>query len=121
MLFAHRAMALDACFADSAGFWRGPVVSGDQIGTVETNFSVAADGRLAATYHISVPDPYDGTLTDFTPTGPCEAVFVWHDAYGAGVVDIRFDPTHGRFDGEWGHMLPASGWLFDGLRLAPNS
>ena len=117
---APPALALDACFAASAGPWRGPVWNGAGLETMETDFQAASDGGLAGHYRIHDAVPFDGTLTDFRETGNCEADFIWHDRDGTGIVHIRFEPQLGRFIGHWGSTEPVPHLLFNGYRFGPD-
>src|SRR5690242_244614 len=91
VMAAPQALALDACFADSAGAWRGPVWNGAGLQTMDTMFQIGSDGALSGRYHIHDFIPFDGTLTELRQTGDCEADFVWRDRDGTGVVHIRFE------------------------------
>ena len=113
------ALALDSCFADSAGAWRGPVWNGAGLQTMDTMFQVGSDGALSGRYHIHDFIPFDGTLTELRQTGDCEADFVWRDRDGTGVVHIRFEPQLGRFLGHWGTEQPLPGLRFNGYRTGP--
>lgn len=118
---APSAQALEACLADSVGPWRGPVYSSGELQTMISEFHALADGALEGSYHILDAVPYDGTLTGYRPTGPCEAEFSWTDRYGTGVVQIRFEPALGRFLGLWGQEVPLEGHIFRGYRRrSPN-
>jgi len=110
---------LDACFADSLGSWRGPVWNGPGLQVMDTEFNVAPDGTLTGRYYVYDTDPFDGTLTEFSQTGRCEADFVWTDRYGTGTVHIRFEPEFGRFIGDWGVQGIAPTLEFDGFRRRP--
>jgi hypothetical protein len=114
---ARPALALDACFTDSFGLWRGPVYNGPGIQTMETEFHAQPDGTLAGGYHVHDTTAFDGSLTGFKQTGNCEAEFTWKDRYGTGVVHIRFEPELGRFLGYWGLVSPNPGLVFDGYRV----
>ena len=46
LLVAAPAHALDACFADSVGPWRGPVWNGPGLEMMDTDFSFGPDGSL---------------------------------------------------------------------------
>ncbi|HLJ05855.1 MAG TPA: hypothetical protein VKT26_06265 [Acetobacteraceae bacterium] len=118
-LAAAPARALDACFADSVGPWRGPVWNGPGLEMMDTDFSFGPDGSLTGHYHVFDTDPFDGTLTDFQQTGHCEANFVWTDRFGTGTVHIRFEPEIGRFIGNWGGQGVAPTLEFDGFRKRP--
>jgi hypothetical protein len=118
-LSATPALALEPCFADSTGDWRGPVHSGPRISPMDTHFRAAPDGTLSGTYHVYDPEPFDGTLTGFHITAPCEADFTWTDRYGQGVVHVRFEPELGRFRGLWGMTAPKPGYIFEGYRDKP--
>jgi hypothetical protein len=113
------AFALDACFTDSVGTWRGPVLNGTGLQILDTEFHLQSDGTLAGTYHVHDVPPFDGSLSGFHETGQCEADFTWQDHFGTGVVHIRFDPELGRFLGAWGAKTPIPSLLFDGFRRAP--
>jgi hypothetical protein len=119
LLAAVPARALDTCFADSVGPWRGPVWNEIGLEKMDTDFSFAADGTLMGRYHVYDADPFDGTLTEFRQTAHCEADFTWTDRFGTGTVHILFEPDIGRFVGEWGdkHMPPTL--EFDGFRRRP--
>jgi len=119
LLVAAPAHALDACFADSVGPWRGPVWNGPGLEMMDTDFSFGPDGSLTGHYHVFDTDPFDGTLTDFQQTGHCEANFVWTDRFGTGTVHIRFEPEIGRFIGNWGGQGLAPTLEFDGFRKRP--
>ena len=116
LLAAGPAMALDACFAGSVGAWRGPVWNGPGLETMDTEFHLGADGTLVGSYHVLDPEPFDGTLTGFRQTGPCEADFTWNDRHGTGVVRVRFEPERGRFVGHWGRTEPVPELIFNGFR-----
>lgn len=117
---AAPALALDTCFGDSLGPWRGPVWNGIGLETMDTNFSVGPDGGLVGRYRIHDAVPFDGTLTEFRPVGSCEADFTWHDRDGTGTVHIRFEPELGRFVGHWGDAEPVPSLLFNGYRVRPD-
>ncbi len=117
---APRAMALDACFTESLGVWRGPVWNRIGLQTMETRFQLGPDGTLVGDYRIHDNVPFDGTLTEFHQTGPCQAEFTWHDRDGTGTVRIRFEPERGRFIGRWGASDPAPALIFDGFRTGPD-
>ena len=120
ILVASPALALDACFTESLGPWRGPVRNGPGLQTMETEFRQQPDGTLAGSYHVHDSVPFDGSLTEFRPTGNCEADFTWKDRFGTGTVHIRFEPESGRFLGYWGVTAPIPGLLFDGYRTGPD-
>ena len=120
ILLAPRAFALEACFTESLGPWRGPVRNGPGLQTMETEFHQEPDGTLAGTYHVHDSVPFDGSLTKFRQTGDCEADFVWNDRFGTGTVHIRFEPDLGRFRGYWGVAAAIPGLLFDGYRTGPD-
>ncbi|MGD0433305.1 MAG: hypothetical protein ABSA58_19660 [Acetobacteraceae bacterium] len=108
-----------ACSPDIVGSWTGQVLDGDQIKKLHTEFSTGS-GELTGTYHVEDPDGgYDGTLTDFTPSGACAGQFVWHDRDGTGVVRVDFRPDRDRFDGEWGDEAPFRNHIFTGRRYRP--
>ena len=117
---ASPAWALDACFGMSVGPWRGPVWNGPGLQTMETEFHAGQDGTLVGRYRIRDAVPFDGTLTDFRQTGPCEAEFTWHDRDGSGTVHIRFEPELGRFIGQWGGTDPVPSLIFNGYRVGPD-
>lgn len=119
LLTAAPARALDSCFADAVGPWRGPVWNGPGLEVMDTDFSFGPDGALIGHYHVFDTDPFDGTLTDFQQTGHCEANFVWTDRYGTGTVHIRFEPEIGRFIGNWGGQGIVPTLEFDGFRKRP--
>jgi hypothetical protein len=120
LLAAVPARALDSCFADSAGPWRGPVWNGPGLETMDTDFQVAPDGTLVGRYHVFDKDPFDGSLTAFHQTGSCEADFTWTDRYGTGTVHIHFEPDIGRFMGDWGMQGIPPKLEFDGYRKRPS-
>lgn len=113
------ALALEACYSDAVGTWRGPVLNGQGIEDMATNFSLGADGRLVGKYHVEDAVSLDGTLTDFREIGPCSGEFRWRDRDGSGTVHIRFQPEFGRFLGHWGLDRPAPGNVFNGYRRRP--
>ena len=119
LLAASPAWALDTCFTRSIGPWRGPVWNGPGIQTMDAEFHAAADGTLVGSYHVHDAVPFDGSLTGFRETGPCEAEFTWNDRYGTGVVRVRFQPDQGRFLGHWGGMEPNPDLIFNGYRVGP--
>ena len=114
-------MSITAAMAwlTSGNIWRGPVWNGPGLQVMDTDFSFGPDGSLTGHYHVFDTDPFDGTLTDFQPTGHCEANFVWTDRYGTGTVHIRFEPEIGRFIGTWGGQGMAPTLEFDGFRKRP--
>jgi hypothetical protein len=116
---APPAWALDACFAQSVGPWRGPVWNGSGIETMDTEFHIGPDDTLVGRYHVHDAEPFDGTLTGFQPNGPCEADFTWTDRFGTGTVHIRFDPERGRFTGDWGMEKALPTLIFNGYRTRP--
>lgn len=122
-LLAGPAHALDACYADVTGPWIGPVRNEGAIQELTTEFTLAPDGRPEGRYHVTAEEPFDGTLTEFEETAPCEGDFTWTDRYGSGIVHIRFLPARGRFYGTWGLDVPAPANLFNGRRAtaAPTS
>jgi hypothetical protein len=108
-----------ACAPDIVGPWTGKVLDAGQIKELHTQFSTRS-GALIGTYHVEDEDGgYDGTLTDFTPSGPCAGRFIWHDRNGDGVVRVEFRPDRDRFDGEWGDEAPLLGHIFTGRRYRP--
>jgi len=116
---APPAKALDACFTQSIGPWRGPVWNGFGLQEMESDFHADADGTLVGHYHVHDSEPFDGRLTQFHQTGPCEADFTWTDRFGTGAVHIRFEPELGRFVGYWGGTEPNPTLIFDGYRVGP--
>ncbi|MEJ0016926.1 MAG: hypothetical protein WDN25_10205 [Acetobacteraceae bacterium] len=116
---APPAAALEACFAASVGPWRGPVINDSRVQVVETEFELSADGTLVGHYHVEDAEPFDGSLTGFHQTAPCEADFTWTDRYGTGIVHIRFEPELGRFLGYWGLEEPIPMLIFRGYRTRP--
>jgi hypothetical protein len=118
-LSATPALALDDCFSMSEGPWRGPVWNGTGIQVMETEFEAGTDGMLIGHYRIFDDVPFDGTLTGFRQTAPCEAEFTWNDRDGKGLVQIRFEPELGRFIGRWGAVHRAPALTFDGYRTRP--
>jgi hypothetical protein len=108
-----------ACAPEIVGPWTGNVLDAGQIKELRTQFSTRS-GALTGTYHVEDADGgYDGTLTDFAPSGPCAGRFQWHDRNGVGVVKVEFRPERDRFDGEWGEDSPLKGHIFTGRRARP--
>jgi hypothetical protein len=108
-----------ACAPDIVGPWTGKVLDAGQIKELHTQFSTRT-GALTGTYRVEDEDGgYDGTLTDFTPSGPCAGRFAWHDRNGDGVVRVEFHPERDRFDGEWGDDTPLRNHIFTGRRARP--
>lgn len=108
-----------ACAPDIVGSWTGQVLDAGQIKQLRTQFS-ARSGALTGTYHVEDAEGgYDGTLSDFTPSGACAGQFLWHDRNGTGVVRVEFRPDLDRFDGEWGDDAPLRGHIFTGRRYRP--
>jgi hypothetical protein len=108
-----------ACAPDIVGPWLGKVLDEGRIKELRSQFSVGS-GALTGTYHVEgVDGGYDGTLTDFTPSGACAGQFLWHDRHGAGVVWVDFRPDRDRFDGEWGDDIPLPDHIFTGRRYRP--
>lgn len=119
LLAAPVSAAPPACAPDIVGPWAGKVWDSGRTKELRSEFSTAT-GELTGFYHVEDEDGgYDGTLTDFLPTGPCAGRFTWHDRFGDGVVWIDFRPDADRFDGEWGGQLPVSGYFFNGRRFRP--
>lgn len=108
-----------ACAPDIVGSWTGKVMDAGRIKQLHTEFATRS-GMLTGTYRVEDADGgYDGTLTDFMPSGPCAGQFLWHDRNGTGVVRIEFRPDRDRFDGEWGDDAPLQNQIFDGRRYRP--
>jgi hypothetical protein len=108
-----------ACAPEIVGHWTGRVLDGGRIKQLGTQFSVQS-GELVGTYRVEDADGgYAGTLTDFTPSGPCAGQFLWHDRNGTGVVQVDFRPDHDRFDGIWGDGEPLPQQIFTGRRYRP--
>ena len=83
-----RMRAPPACSPDIVGSWTGQVLDGGQIKKLHTEFSTAS-GELTGTYHVEDADGgYDGTLTDFTPSGALR-----------GPVPLARPQRHGRGPG----------------------
>jgi hypothetical protein len=121
MCGASPAFALDACFTESVGPWRGPVFNEGRFETMDSEFRAEPDGTLSGTYRMHGSSDFDGKLTGFRQTGPCEVDFIWTDDFGKGLVHIRFQPENGRFIGSWGIDMPVPSWTFDGYRAAPQT
>lgn len=109
-------LALDPCYPDITGHWRGPVRNEGDIQTLDTDFALDAAGLPEGTYHVMADEAFEGTLTEFRETGPCEGDFTWTDRYGSGIVHIVFMPARGRFFGNWGLDRPEPGNIFNGFR-----
>jgi hypothetical protein len=109
-----------ACAPEIVGGWTCKVLDDGVIKELHTDFSTSS-GELTGTYHVEDADGgYDGTLTDFTRTGPCAGSFLWHDHNGTGMVRVDFRPDRDRFDGEWGFEAPLMGHIFTGRRYRPS-
>jgi hypothetical protein len=108
-----------ACAPEIVGPWIGKVLDEGRIKELRSRFSVHT-GSLTGTYHVEdETGGYDGTLTDFIPSGPCEGQFLWHDRHGTGVVRVDFRPDRDRFDGDWGDEIPLPDHIFTGRRYRP--
>jgi hypothetical protein len=108
-----------ACAPEIVGPWTGKVLDAGVIKQLRTDFSTRS-GALIGAYHVEDPDGgYDGTLTDFTPSGTCAGQFLWHDRHGTGVVRVEFHPERDRFDGLWGDDEALKGHIFTGRRYHP--
>ena len=108
-----------ACAPDIVGPWTGKVLDEGLIKQLRADFSTRS-GALTGTYHVEDANGgYDGTLTDFTPSGPCAGQFLWHDRHGTGVVRVEFHPERDRFDGNWGDDAPLNDHIFTGRRYRP--
>ena len=108
-----------ACAPEIVGSWSGLVWDSGQLKDLRSSFSTGS-GELAGTYHVDDDaGGYDGTLSDFAPSGPCAGTFQWHDRHGDGVVRVDFRPERDRFDGEWGVEVPLRGYIFTGRRFRP--
>jgi hypothetical protein len=108
-----------ACAPDIVGSWTGRVLDGGRIKELRTEFSTGS-GQLTGRYHVEdVDGGYDGTLTNFTPLGPCAGEFLWHDRNGTGEVRVDFRPDRDRFDGLWGDDEPLPDHIFTGWRSRP--
>jgi hypothetical protein len=107
------------CAPEIVGPWTGKVLDEGLIKQLRTDFSTRS-GALTGTYRVEGADGgYDGTLTDFTPSGPCAGQFLWHDRHGTGVVRVEFHPERDRFDGNWGDDAPLNDHIFTGRRYRP--
>ncbi|MSP01600.1 MAG: carboxymuconolactone decarboxylase family protein [Acetobacteraceae bacterium] len=107
------------CSPDIVGSWTGVVWDAGQLKELRTQFSTGT-GELTGAYHVEDDaGGYDGTLTDFVPSGFCAGTFHWHDRHGDGVVWVDFRPDRDRFDGEWGTGAPLRGYIFTGRRFRP--
>ena len=108
-----------ACAPAIVGPWSGKVWDAGLLKDLRTLFAVAA-GQLTGTYQVEDDSGgYDGTLTDFVPSGPCAGTFRWSDRHGEGVVWVDFRPDRDRFDGAWGTDAPLPGYIFNGRRVRP--
>jgi hypothetical protein len=108
-----------SCAPDIVGSWTGQVADAGRIKELATRFSTGSN-QLTGTYHVEDEDGgYDGTLTDFVETGPCEGHFLWHDRNGTGGVWVNFRPGYDRFDGLWGIDAPLKDHIFTGRRYRP--
>ena len=108
-----------ACAPEIVGPWTGKVWDQGRYKVLRTDFSTRS-GELTGIYHVEEEEGgYDGTLTDFTPSGPCAGTFHWHDRFGDGVVQVDFRPDRDRFDGEWGSDKPLKDYIFNGRRIRP--
>jgi len=116
LLLPLPAHALDACYPDVTGLWIDWVRNEGELQELTTEFTLAPDGRPEGRYHVEADLAFEGTLTDFRETGPCEGDFTWTDRYGSGVVHIVFTPARGRFLGNWGLDRPEPGNIFNGHR-----
>jgi hypothetical protein len=119
LLAASPARAADDCTDLVLGAWQGPVLNASKIETMTTMFTRDPAGHLTGRYHVRDTPPFDGTLTDYRPTGDCEGDFTWTDHFGSGIVHIRFDPDRNRFIGRWGLDQPDPDNIFDGHRDSP--
>jgi hypothetical protein len=107
------------CAPEIVGPWTGQVLDAGQVKELRTQFSTRS-GELTGAYHVEDADGgYDGTLTDFRPSGTCSGSFLWHDRHGTGVVRVEFRPDRDRFDGEWGDAKPLDHHIFTGRRFRP--
>ncbi len=107
------------CAPDIVGPWTGQVWDAGRVKELRTQFTTGS-GILTGTYHVEDTEGgYDGTLTDFTPSGVCAGRFLWHDRNGVGVVWVDFRPERDRFDGEWGDEAPLKDHIFTGRRYRP--
>ena len=108
-----------ACAPEIVGPWSGKVWDQGRLKDLDTTFSVKS-GELTGIYRVHDDEGgYEGTLTDFTPSGPCAGLFHWHDRHGDGVVSVVFRPDRDRFDGEWGTVAPLENYVFNGRRFRP--
>ena len=77
-----------ACAPDIIGSWTGRVLDGGRIKELRTEFATGS-GQLTGRYHVEdVDGGYDGTLTDFTPLGPCAGEFLGTTAMGPAKCEL---------------------------------
>lgn len=95
--------------ARAAGTYEGRAASGGGIVPVEMALESGADGSLAGSYSFrQAGTTFHGTLSHGRVTGPADLVFIWHDDWGFGTLDIHFDAGFGSFVGSWGSLDDSS-------------
>lgn len=84
---------------------------------VVTRFEIL-HGKIFGTYTVIEPSgKTDGTLSDFKETSSLGGQFTWKDAYGTGILEIKFDQNLAIFDGQWNvAKMPDQGGNWSGKR-----
>jgi hypothetical protein len=61
-----------------------------------------------------------GSLSHCRPGSERQIICQWHDKYGSGVMDVRFDERYESFDGNWGtYCGTRSDLIWNGKRTQP--
>jgi len=88
--------------APAEGVYRGLAASGGMLVPVTTRFSVAGDGTLQGSYTFLQDGlAHEGTLSHGRAEGPRAAVFIWHDAWGFGTIEVTFSDDFKAFTAIW--------------------
>jgi hypothetical protein len=96
--------AIGPARADDAEFkFCGALLSGTDKTSAETVFTRGADGVFHGRYTFKeAGGDVAGLLSPGSPGAPGEWLFVWHDKYGEGALDVRFSTDMSHFIGKWG-------------------
>ena len=99
-----------SAFAGAAGTYEGKAFSGDGLVPVTTRFTVGPGGRVEGSYAFTQGGTdYDGSLREARIVGARTLVFIWHDAWGYGTLEVVFAQDFGSFTGGWAELEDSSG------------
>lgn len=116
LLVAWPGLAVAGPIAGPQGRYCGKLFSAGEVVAAETTFD-STGGKITGRYEFRDGNTVtDGWLVEAGGESARKRLFIWHDRYGLGRLQVTFSSDFASFDGYWGADAPKPGNVWTGGR-----